>query len=91
MTYKIGQLVVNRKLGLGKILEIHGETVTVYFKDEIENPRFINVAAVPMTIASDQDDTSLDNMNQLTRNKKAAARKAARPKAVKAAAAAASA
>lgn len=75
MTYKAGQLVVNRKLGLGKVLEVRGDIVMVYFRDELENPRAINVEVVPMTLAPDQSDASLDDMTMLTRNKKAAARK----------------
>jgi hypothetical protein len=59
--YKVGQLVVNRKLGLGKILGISGNEVVAYFKNEQTNPRTINVAAVPMEISSEQSDPFFDS------------------------------
>jgi hypothetical protein len=63
MKYKVGQLVVNPKLGLGKVLEVRGDNVTVFFKDEKDNPRTINVAVVPMAIPKDQSDPTLDELN----------------------------
>ena len=63
MKYKVGQLVRNRKLGLGRILELHGEEVLAYFKDEQVNPRRINVVAVPMEIPSDQADEFFDALS----------------------------
>lgn len=63
MKYKIGQLVRNKKLGLGKILSINGDEVITYFKDEQTNPRTINVVAVPMEIPSDQTDTFFDGLD----------------------------
>ena len=63
MKHKIGQLVLNRKLGLGKVLEVRGDNVTVYFKDQSENPRIINVAVVPMTIPKEQSDPCFDEAN----------------------------
>lgn len=62
MKYRIGQLVINRKLGLGKVLEINGNEVMTFFKDEQTNPRTIDVVAVPMEIAADQSDAFFDNM-----------------------------
>ena len=61
--YKVGQLVRNRKLGLGRILELHGEEVLAYFKDEQVNPRRINVVLVPMEVPSDQADEFFDALS----------------------------
>jgi hypothetical protein len=78
MKHKVGQLVLNNKLGLGKVLEVRGDTVTVYFKDQSENPRIINVAVVPMTIAKDQADPCFDEANMPKKlGKKMPARKRA--------------
>jgi hypothetical protein len=83
MNYKVGQLVVNRKLGLGKVLEVRGNSVTVFFKDQTDNPRTINVAAVPMALAKEQSDPLLDNA-KLSRKKGPGPRKrAAKPPAGK--------
>lgn len=64
MKYKVGQLVVNKKLGLGKILSIRGQAVTTYFKDQSDNPRTINVGVVPMAIHSEQSDPMLDEVDE---------------------------
>lgn len=61
MKYKVGQLVRNKKLGIGKILTISGDEVVAYFKDEQVNPRTINVAVVPMEIPADQSDPFFDS------------------------------
>jgi hypothetical protein len=61
MKYKVGQLVRNKKLGLGKVLEVSGDEVIAYFKDEQVNPRTINVAVVPMEIPADQSDPFFDS------------------------------
>lgn len=61
MKYKIGQLVRNKKLGLGKVLEVSGDEVIAYFKDEQVNPRTINVAVVPMEVPADQSDPFFDS------------------------------
>jgi hypothetical protein len=63
LKYKVGQLVRNRKLGLGRILELHGDEVLAYFKDEQVNPRRINVVAVPMEIPSNQADEFFDSLS----------------------------
>ncbi|WP_428940972.1 hypothetical protein [Fontivita pretiosa] len=63
MKYKVGQLVLNRKLGLGKVLEINGNEVLTYFKDELTNPRTINVSVVPMEIAAEQSDPFFDGLS----------------------------
>jgi len=63
MKYKVGQLVLNRKLGLGKVLEINGNEVLTYFKDELTNPRTINVSIVPMEIATEQSDPFFDGLS----------------------------
>jgi len=92
LKYKVGQLVRNRKLGLGRILEIHGEEVVAYFKDEQVNPRRINVVAVPMEIPSDQADEFFDGLSQQAIAKLSKPVKArAKPRAKKAAVAAAAA
>jgi hypothetical protein len=89
LKYKVGQLVRNRKLGLGRILEIHGDEVLAYFKDEQVNPRTINVVAVPMEIPSDQADEFFDGLNEKAIEKlaKPVKRKPAVKRAPKAAAA----
>lgn len=63
MKYCVGQLVVNRKLGLGKVLAVTGDSVTVFFKDQPDNPRTINVAIVPMEIPQQQSDPWLDHLD----------------------------
>jgi hypothetical protein len=55
--------VRNRKLGLGRILELHGDEVLAYFKDEDVNPRRINIVAVPMEVPSDQADEFFDGLS----------------------------
>ena len=64
MKYKVGQLVLNRKLGLGRVLEVNGDEVMTFFKDQQSNPRTINVGVVPMEIPSDQTDVFFDGMSQ---------------------------
>lgn len=56
MKHAVGQLVVNKKLGFGKVLEVSGDSVTVFFKDQTDNPRTINVAVMPMEIPKEQSD-----------------------------------
>src|SRR4051812_32129001 len=63
MKHVVGQLVVNKKLGLGKVLAVDGDTVTVFFKDQSDNPRKINVALVPMEVPKQQSDPWLDNLD----------------------------
>lgn len=70
MKYKIGQLVVNNKLGLGKILDIRGDSVTTFFKNEKENPRTINVGVVPMELAEEQNDPWFDCLDENGKVKK---------------------
>lgn len=93
MKYKVGQLVINKKLGLGKILGISGNEVVAYFKNEQVNPRTINVAAVPMEIASSQSDEFFDsdagNVDKLMKPSKPRKTTKRAPKAKAAAAAAA--
>jgi hypothetical protein len=80
LKYKVGQLVRNRKLGLGRILELHGDEVLAYFKDEQVNPRRINIVAVPMEIPSDQADEFFDGLSDKAISKlaKPVTRKAAK-------------
>ena len=70
MKHKIGQLVVNKKLGLGKVLEVRGDNVTVFFKDHPDTPRVINVLVMPMEIPKEQTDEELDNPKQSRKNGK---------------------
>jgi len=85
MKHKVGQLVINRKFGLGKVLEVRGDNVTVCFKDQTDNPRIINIAVVPMTIPKEQSDPYFDEAapprqrgRKLPARKKAARRPVAR-------------
>ena len=55
---------MNRKLGLGRVLEVNGDEVMAFFKNEQTNPRTIDVRAVPMEIPTDQSDTFFDSMSQ---------------------------
>ncbi len=64
MKYKVGQLVVNKKLGIGKVLSVSGLSVTAYFRDQKENPRTINVGVVPMPLAPEQSDPMLDGVDE---------------------------
>ena len=68
--YKVGQLVVNNKLGLGRVLRIRGDDVTVFFKDQTDNPRTINVVYMPMAISKEQSDACLDSPDMLKKQKK---------------------
>ena len=61
MKYRTGQLVMNPKLGLGKVVDVRGSIVTVFFKDHPQAPRRINVTVVPMTVAPNQSDPALDD------------------------------
>ncbi len=72
MRYRVGQLVVNNKLGLGKVLQVSGDNVTVFFKDETDNPRIINVAVVPMALSREQSDPCLDAPDLLKHKKRPA-------------------
>lgn len=70
MQYKVGQLVVNRKLGIGKVLEVHRDTVLVYFRNESVNPRMINIMAAAMELAADQADPAFSDMDNIERMKR---------------------
>ncbi len=70
MKYRVGQLVINNKLGLGRVLRIRGDDVTVFFKDQTDNPRIINVVFMPMAISTEQSDPSLDSPEMLKKQKK---------------------
>jgi hypothetical protein len=64
MNYKIGQLVCHRTLGLGKVLKVNGDKITVFFKDVTENPqRTIAVNVVPLEIPKNQSDPGLDTLD----------------------------
>lgn len=80
MRYKVGQLVMNNKLGLGKVLEAYGDNVTCFFKDQSENPRIINVAVVPMEIPKEQSDPWFDEGNMARHRNKTAPVKKTRAK-----------
>jgi hypothetical protein len=84
--YKVGQLVLNKKLGVGKVLGINGDEVLTYFKDEQVNPRTINVGVVPMEIAQEQSDPFFDSeqgSNIARLSKPSKARRPAKPRAPK--------
>lgn len=65
--FKPGQLVLNPKLGLGKVLSVNATTVSVFFRDQPNNPRTIHIRVVPMTLAPEQSDASLDQIDQAGR------------------------
>src|SRR5438270_12015434 len=76
MRYKVGQLVVNRKLGIGKVLDVGRDTVLVFFRNEQVNPRTINIEAAAMELAADQADPAFsadDNIEKMKRPTRAAA------------------
>ena len=70
MKYRAGQLVTNNKLGLGKVLEVRGDNLTVFFKDQKDNPRIINVAVAPMALAKVQSDPGFDDPNLIKKCKR---------------------
>jgi hypothetical protein len=76
MHYKVGQLVVNRKLGLGKVLEVSRDNVLVYFRDQAVNPRTINIAAAAMELAADQNDPAFADLDNIERMKRPTKKKA---------------
>jgi hypothetical protein len=66
MNYRLGAFVINPKMldwGPGKILDIKGSTVTVYFRDSHERPvRKIGTQYVELEPASISSDPILDNL-----------------------------
>jgi hypothetical protein len=63
MTHTVGQLVNNKKFGLGKVVAVNGDSVTVFFKSQSENPRTIKVSVVPLEVPENQSDLWLDNLD----------------------------
>ena len=47
MAHPVGQLLLNRKLGLGKVPDVKGDIVTLSFKDQTDIPRQIDISKVP--------------------------------------------
>ena len=66
MKYRLGAYVINPKMldwGPGKILDIKGSTITVYFRDSHEKPvRMIGTSFVELERASISSDPILDNL-----------------------------
>ena len=64
--YQVGMLVTHpgcSDWGLGKVLEVKGNKVKIHFKDDHEKDfRTISVDLVPLEIATDQSDPTLDNL-----------------------------
>lgn len=64
MKHTKDQLVVHPTLGLGKVLDVQGDGVTVFFKDTIDRPRrTIRVSMVPLEIPKNQSDPWLDSID----------------------------
>lgn len=64
--YCVGNLVQHPKWGLGRILVVQGDTVTVAFKeDTAKNMRRINVNVLPLEVAPITTDPVLDNVPSL--------------------------
>ena len=65
-TYQPGMLVRHpskSEWGLGKVLEVRGNVVKVYFKDDNEKDfRAISVDRVSLEVIPDQSDSVLDNL-----------------------------
>jgi hypothetical protein len=66
MKYRLGAYVINPKMldwGPGKILDIKGSTITVYFRDSHDKPvRMIGTNYVELERASISSDPILDNL-----------------------------
>ena len=64
--YQVGMLVTHpgcSEWGLGKVLEVKGNKVKIHFKDDHEKDfRTISSDLVPLEIATDQSDPTLDNL-----------------------------
>ena len=64
MNHKKGQLVRHPTFGLGKVLMVNGERVTVFFKDVANDPqRTISTSTVPLEVPANQSDPWLDNLD----------------------------
>lgn len=75
MKYINGQLVRHPTLGLGKVIQIAGDRVTVFFKDAPKDPlKTIVVTAVPLEIPDKQSDEWLDNLDLNASDSKAVKR-----------------
>jgi hypothetical protein len=62
LQYQKGQLVRHPTLGIGKVLVVDGNRVTVFFKDQKENPSR-TIVAERLEIAEVQSDPWLDNLD----------------------------
>jgi len=63
MKYEKGHLVRNAKLGLGKVIGVSGSRVTVFFKDQKDNPKIIIATNGVLDIPAEQSDPWLDNLD----------------------------
>jgi hypothetical protein len=63
MEYRNGQLVRHPKWGLGKVLKVAGDKVTVFFKEEATNPKTISTTAFPLQIVKDETDPWLRHLD----------------------------
>lgn len=61
MNHTVGQLVEHRKFGLGKVLAVAGDLVTVFFKNVADNPKTIAVGF--LQVSEIQSDPWLDNLD----------------------------
>lgn len=63
MPYVKGQLVRHPSMGLGKIVNVMGDKVSVFFKDTDENPKMISTRHVGLEVCKDQRDPWLDHLD----------------------------
>jgi hypothetical protein len=61
--YAKGQVVRHPKWGLGKILKVAGDKVTVFFKDEDQNPKTIATGTVALQVVDGEVDPWLANLD----------------------------
>ncbi len=72
MTYKAGCLVHHQTFGLGKVLKVEGDKVTVFFRNTPGNPKTIKTSQYPLEISACQSDPWLDRIDpQVLRSGKA--------------------
>lgn len=62
MALSKGQLVRHPKWGLGKVVNVTGNKVAVFFKDEVENPKVIGTS-FNLPLSETQSDPWLDNLD----------------------------
>ena len=70
----VGQLVIHKKWGLGKVILLGSEDVWVYFKDIEGSPKDavkrLKWRVAPLTLAAQQSDSALDNLPPMVRDGK---------------------